>query len=148
MYLMRVDASGELLRIECSGDVTTAEAVRAVSQAAALAEAGNIWAMAADLTRVERGPAGAMVLAAAMAAAHREGLRVAWIAGPAGRATIERVTRFAGLKHACRIFDSEPAAATWLGVARERASAHPPLRVASRAGRTPVLAAGGSPSAA
>lgn len=147
MYLMRVDSRAALLRIECSGEVVAAEALRAVSQAAALAEAGNIWALAVDVSQVERWPTSGRVVAAAMAGVHRDGLRVAWITPAAGCATVERLARLAGLQDAFRTFDSEAAAAAWLDVARERVALSGQTRPSSGSRRAPALTAGG-PSAA
>jgi hypothetical protein len=57
MYSIRVDAESNQLLVALSGRVTTAEALRAVSQAFTLAEAGHILAIRCDTAGLQRGPA-------------------------------------------------------------------------------------------
>jgi hypothetical protein len=131
MYVIRVDESRTLLRVECSGDLATTECVRAVSQAFALAEAGNIWALQVELDAVEHCPSGSDIVGTALAAGHREGTRVAIIASGESRPFARRVARQSGLRDAVRVVDDEDEARRWLSIAREP--------VTHSAGSRPIL---------
>ncbi|MGE5594497.1 MAG: hypothetical protein ACM3S1_00520, partial [Hyphomicrobiales bacterium] len=106
MYAIRVDDQRKLLRLELSGRVTTDEALRAVSQAYALAEAGAILGVLCDLTPLDRGPAGLLLVAAAVAAGYREGMRLAFVGGEHQARAAERVVRFSGLREGAGCFDT------------------------------------------
>ena len=117
MYVIRVDHNRTLLKVECSGHITTAEAVRAISQAFALAEAGNIWAMAVDVTAVTIGPDEIDVVGAALAASHRLGTRIAFVTGTGTRTIVDRLRRLSGVPDAAGAFESDAGARAWLETA-------------------------------
>ncbi|MCC6382730.1 MAG: hypothetical protein IT304_09480 [Dehalococcoidia bacterium] len=114
MYTIRADAQQETLCIELSGRIRTEEALRAASQAAALLEAGALESVFCDMRAATRGPGGLLVVAASIAAAHRPGMRVAFLAGDGQARTAARLCRFAGLQEAGQVFASEAAAIAWL----------------------------------
>lgn len=114
MYTIRADPQQETLRIELSGRIRTREALRAASQAAALLDAGALERVVCDVRGATRGPGGMLLVAASIAAAHRPGLRVAFLAGEEQARTAERLCRFAGLQESGRVFASDAAATSWL----------------------------------
>ena len=67
MYAIRVQVEEGRLAVRASGQVGPEEALRAVSQAFALAEAGSITRATCDLSAVEGGSSGIVVLGAAFA---------------------------------------------------------------------------------
>jgi len=117
MYAIRVDNSVAILRVELSGRVTTAEALRAASQAYTLAEAGNIAAVECDLAAVRRGPGGLLVIATALAAGFRTGMRIAFVGTPGQCRIAGRIARFSGMKDGIRTFETQEGAAAWLSPA-------------------------------
>lgn len=117
MYAIRVDESRGLLRVDLSGRLTTSEALRAVSQASTLAEAGNLHAVLCDLSAVRRGPGGLLLVAAALAARYRAGMRIAFVAPEPGARLAERFTRFTGLGEAVALLPTAPAAEAFLAPA-------------------------------
>ena len=76
MYAIRVDAAAEMLRAEASGRVGTDQALRAISQAFALADAGVLARILCDVREVERGPH-LGTISAALSTRCRRGLRIA-----------------------------------------------------------------------
>ena len=114
MYMMRIDPSRSVLLIVCSGRLSTDEALRAVSHAYALAEAGGIDAVSCDLTAVRRGPASAFRVAAAITSLHHGRVRAAMVIGNRGTAKLQRLIDLTGLKVAVRVFEDQEAAGAWL----------------------------------
>lgn len=114
MYTMRVDATTNLLSVECRERLTTEEALRAVSQAFALAEAGNIRGLLWDLSQLRRGPGGLLVVAAAVACRYQTGMRIALVGSGIQLELARRFIRFSGLRTGLRSFDSEGQAHRWL----------------------------------
>lgn len=112
MYAIR--ASGNTLQVSFSDVVPTEEALRAISQAFALADAGSIAAAICDLRDITRGPANSLVVAAALASRYRMGMRVAFIASPGQVPFIRRVARASGIREGLGVFDSIPRAESWL----------------------------------
>lgn len=94
MYSIRVDAESNQLLVALSGRVTTAEALRAVSQAFTLAEAGHILAIRCDTAGLQRGPGGTVLVAAAIAARYRDGMRLSIVGDGVRRRLAERIARF------------------------------------------------------
>lgn len=145
MYAIRVDDERKLLRVELSGRVTTDEALRAVSQAYTLAEAGGIRAMLCDLGALRRGPGSLLVVAAALAGGYSDGLRVALVGARDRSRMLERLVRFSGIGAGIGAFSTIEDAGAWLRpVLREVRPARRPLRDEAEAllGRKIVLEGG------
>jgi len=79
VYIIRVDAERPLLNVELSGAVSTEEALRAISQASTLAEAGHARVVRCDLHTVREGPDCVPLVAAALAANCRPSFSVAFV---------------------------------------------------------------------
>lgn len=126
MYTIRIDQSRSLLLIELSERVDTAEAERVLEQALALAEASRIDSALCDVTRLVRGPAGLLALAASFSLRFVTGMRVAFVGGPYQAGVTRRFRRFTGHPEAVRYFDSETAAEAWLNPAARGAAEEPP----------------------
>lgn len=114
MYTMRVDATTNLLSVECRGRLTTEEALRAVSQAFTLAEAGNIRGMLWDLSQLRRGPGSLLVVAATLSCRYQPSMRIAFAATGIKLDLARRLIRFSGLRSGLRAFESEREASRWL----------------------------------
>lgn len=114
MYTMRVDAERRLLSVECRGRLTTEEALRAVSQAFTLAEAGNIRGVICDLAGVHRGPGGLLIVAAAFASRFQPSMRVAFVGSGARLDIARRFIRFSGVRNGLRAFGEAGEASAWL----------------------------------
>lgn len=114
MYVIRTDAPRRVLTIECSGHLPTAEALRALSQAALLMEAGGITRVLCDLSRVTRGPGGLLPVAAALHVRRDERWRVAFVTGPRQRRMVQRLVRFSGLRKGVVVLGRATDARSWL----------------------------------
>lgn len=146
MYAIRVDDERKLLRVELSSRVTTDEALRAVSQAYTLAEAGGIRAVLCDLSALRRGPGSLIVVAAALAGGYREGLRVALVGARDRSRMLDRLVRFSGIGPGIDAFATIEDAGAWLRpVLREVRPTRRSLREEAEAllGRQVVLEGGG-----
>ncbi len=119
MYSIRASTPGSLT-LTFSEHVSTEEALRAVSQAFALADAGTIPKAICDITTVERGPTGSLVIAAALASRMRSGIRIAFVTTAGQRRYIRRIARFSGIREGLGLFHSVDEASDWLR--EERAS--------------------------
>ncbi|GMV85964.1 MAG: hypothetical protein AMXMBFR80_18190 [Dehalococcoidia bacterium] len=119
MYVIRV-VDGARVEAEFSGHVRAEEALRAISQAFALAEAGNLERAICDLRGVERGPEGLAVAAAAAACRMGPNTRVALVIVPARQRLARWFARRAGGPGAIAAFHSMPGAAEWLEMNRPR----------------------------
>lgn len=108
------------MEAEFSGYVSTGEALRAASQAFALAEAGHLDRAICDLRGVERGPEGLQVVRAACAGRIPPGARVALVAGPAQRRLARWLARMGGRHGAVAEFPSREEAEEWLGQEQPR----------------------------
>ena len=113
MYTIRVDTAAEMLRADASGRIDTEEALRAISQAFALADAGLLARILCDVREVERGPNLATV-SAALATRCRGGLRIALLIRTEQRAIARKLMRLAGSPPGLRVFESAPGASSWL----------------------------------
>lgn len=116
MYAIRIDTARNLLEVRCSGRVSTEEAARAVSQAAALLEAGGgLHSVLCDLTAVTRGPGGLLPAAAGLAVRYRGDYRIAFVAGAGQRRLVQRFVRFTGIRQGMVVLSDEADAVSWLG---------------------------------
>lgn len=118
MYSIRVDPARPTMRIDLSGRLTTDEALRALSQAFALAEAGNIAIVFCDLRDLDRGPGNLLPLAAALNASYQAPLRIAFAGGSHQLPLARRFTKFTGLPGSVRCFATETEAIDWLATRR------------------------------
>lgn len=116
------------ITIELSGRVTTAEALRAVSQAAAMARADDLDRFLCDLRGVERGPGGLIEVAAAMAVHYRPGMRIAFVTGDRQGAIVRRLIRLAGSPTGMHVAGTRQSATRWLQSRRARRAAPPPAK--------------------
>lgn len=114
MYAIRVDTHGQLLRVELSGRVRSSEALRAISQSAVLAEASGLRAILCDITKIERGPGSLLLIATALNASHRPGMRIALLVTSAQRRMATRLVRFSGLRREMAVFEDAGGAHAWL----------------------------------
>ena len=113
MCAIRVDAAAEMLRAEASGRVGTDQALRAISQAFALADAGVLARILCDARAIERGPH-LGTIGAALSTRCRRGLRVALLVRSEQRSSAERLIRLAGAPLGLRAFESMAGASAWL----------------------------------
>lgn len=113
MYVIRADAT-HVLHAGFSGRPTTEEALRALSQAFALAEAGGIMLATCDIREVERAPGNLVVLAAAFAACHVRGMQVAFVSRPEHHTIVRRFTRYTGVRVGLGVFEHPGQAMQWL----------------------------------
>ena len=113
MYSIRAQ-HGELLDTEFSGRLTTTEALRAVSQSFALAEADGIRRAMCDVRGVERGPGNLLLVAAAFASRYQRGMRVALVSRPEQFGLVQRFARYTGGRAGVGAFVTPEAAADWL----------------------------------
>lgn len=114
MYTLRVDSERQALLITMSGRLTSSETLRAVSQAATLAEAVRIQAVCCDVTAVEKGPGGSLVVAAMIAIRYAAPMRIAFVGSPAHSQAIRRLIRFSGVRGGVRFFGTTMGAEAWL----------------------------------
>ncbi|MCE7927793.1 MAG: hypothetical protein HUU14_07155 [Dehalococcoidia bacterium] len=114
MYTIRVDTAHGLLEIELSGRLVTSEALRAMSQAFAIAEAGTLTTTLCDVRELDRGPASSMVVAAALAVRFQPGSRLAFVARQPQLRFLQRVIRFSGIREGVLAFPAREEAETWL----------------------------------
>lgn len=129
MYTIVSERRRTRISITLSGRVATAEALRAVSQAAALARADELDRFLCDLRDVERGPGSLLAVAAAIAVHLRPGMRIAFVARDEQRPTVRRLIRFCGSPAAMHVANTRQAAARWLQARRQRMPESPPARV-------------------
>lgn len=113
MYSIRAQHR-ELLDTELSGRLTTTEALRAVSQSFALAEADGITRAVCDVRGVERGPGNLLLVAAAFASRYQRGMRVALVSRPEQFGLVQRFARYTGGRAGVGVFVTCEAAADWL----------------------------------
>ncbi len=100
-----------------SDRVTSAEGLRAISQAFALADAGAVTAALCDLSDVRRGPGNYLELGVALATRIRSGMRIAFVAGRAQRPFVRRLARFSGIREGLGLFETRQEAERWLSAA-------------------------------
>ena len=121
MYVIRAPGPNAL-EVTFSGRVTSAEGLRAISQAFALADAGSVRTALCDLSEVERGPGNYLELAVALATRIRPGMRIAFVAGRGQRPFVRRLARFSGIQQGLGLFERRAEAERWLREAGTRAS--------------------------
>jgi len=112
MYVIRAHGPGSL-EVTFSERVTTAEALRAISQAFALADAGSAASALCDVSAVERGPGSYLELAVALATRVHPGMRIAFVAARPQRPFLARLARFSGIAGGLGIFESRAEAEQW-----------------------------------
>ncbi len=128
MYVIRVRAEDGLLGVSFSGRVSPEEALRAVSQAFALAEAGGIARCICDLRDAEHQPGILAVLGAMLAARILPGQRVAVICAPDQLSYCRRLARLGGFDERLGTFTRDEDATEWLQCASQWRLAGPALR--------------------
>ena len=114
MYAIRVDASRHMLNVELSGRLTTAEGLRAVSQAFALAEASSLRAVVCDARTLRRGPGGLLLIAAALSFRLQPGMRIALLGVAGQQALVERLIRYTGSPTGIQFVESASEAETYI----------------------------------
>ena len=125
MYTIRVRPDGSTLDVTFSGEVPTSEALRAVSQGFALAEAGNIQRAMCDLSEVAAGPDldTFSIIAASFVTRLLPGQRIAVLCSPAQLPMARRFSRFAEVGEELGVFTRLADADDWLrGVPEQRLS--------------------------
>lgn len=113
MYRMRVTVE-DVLEVTLAGSVPLPEALRAVTQAAALMEAGGVRRCTCDVREISRPPEGGAAIAASLEARLPAGTRVAFVAGRRQRGYIAALVRRSGLAESMGVFDSTEKGLAWL----------------------------------
>ncbi len=119
MYAIRV-APRNLLLVTLNGTMSTEEALRAVSQGAALAGAGSIGLVLCDLRGLERRPGGLGLIAAAIAGAGPAGWRMALVARPDQAPVAARFARMSARGGETAVFPGSDSAIRWLAEVERR----------------------------
>lgn len=119
MYAIRVDPRN-LLLVTLNGAMSTEEALRAVSQAAALAAAGGIGLILCDLRGLERRPGGLGLIAASVVNAGPAGWRMALVARPDQVAVAARFGRMSARRGEAAVFAGSDSAIRWLAEVERR----------------------------
>lgn len=114
MFTIRADASQRMLRLDFAGRIVTGEALRALSQAFSMAEASHITAVQCDVSEIERGPAGLLMLAAVFSSRWHEPMRVAFVGRPVQAPFVRRFINFSGRSHAMGFFVASELPQDWL----------------------------------
>jgi hypothetical protein len=114
---MRVDPTRQLLSVDVRGRLTTEEALRAVSQGFTLAEASRIRGIFCDLSGLNRGPGGMLIVSAALASRFHPDMRMAFIGNSAQLNVARRLIRFSGVRSGLATFDTVAEADEWLAPA-------------------------------
>ena len=114
MYGIRDDKNAGLLLLELSGRVPTAEAARAVSQAFALAEAGQRTRLLCDLREVSLGPDEPGVVAALIAARSSANLRIAFVGNAEQLRQAGKLAQISGIAGQAGVFSRVADAEAWL----------------------------------
>lgn len=120
MYSIRVDPQHERLVLVFSDGLNTNEALRAVSQGFALAEAGGLTDILCDLRDVVRGPSNLLVVAASLASHFSEGTRIALVVGEEQVRLVQRFVRFSGVARGINAFLEPAQAEAWLSMPTRR----------------------------
>ncbi|HQW50843.1 MAG TPA: hypothetical protein PL082_02195 [Tepidiformaceae bacterium] len=119
MYAIRV-APRNLLLVTLNGTMSTEEALRAVSQTAALAGAGSIGLVLCDLRGLERRPGGLGLIAASVLKASPAGWRMALVARPDQAAVAARFGRMSARRGEAAVFAGSDSAIRWLAEVERR----------------------------
>ena len=114
MYLIRSLPEPPMILVEMGATVPTEEALRAISQAAALASAGDIYGAVCDIRDVEQAPDALLPVAAALATAITPPRRLALVTTANQLSLMRRLTRVAGITTATAFFEDETQAREWL----------------------------------
>ena len=113
MYVIRVLPSGTALEASFSDAVETAEALRAVSQALVLAEAGRISAILADVSEVSEAP-DLLVVGAALGKRLDPPLRLALVCTAEHLPMVRRLATITGARANLGVFTRTEDATAWL----------------------------------
>lgn len=135
MYAIRVRVEEALVEVRASRQVAPEEALRAVSQAFALAEAGSISRGICDVTEVGRHASSLIVLGAAFAARFTSQHRVAVVCGPGQLTFCRRLARLSGFGDNFGLFTRESDAREWISA--RAASSCPQTTLRHLAGQAP-----------
>lgn len=120
MYAIRARADERLIEVVANGQMAPEEALRAVSQAFALAEAGGISRGLCDLSALDRGSRGIVVLGAAFASRFQPAQRVAVVCAPRQRSFCRRLARLSHFEDNFGLFTRADDARAWLAGAQRR----------------------------
>jgi hypothetical protein len=123
MYSIRVDSQHERLLLAFSDGLNTNEALRAVSQGFAMAEAGRLTDVLCDLTGITRGPSNLLVVAASFASHYNEGTRIALVVSQEQVRWVQRFVRFSGIRQGVNAFLETAQAEAWLSMPARRQQA-------------------------
>jgi hypothetical protein len=115
VYIIRADADRPLLNVELSGFVSTEEALRAISQAGTLAEAGHARVIRCDIHTVQEGPDCRPLVAAALAANSRPSFAVAFVGQPEKLRSLRPLLRRLATVGRVQCFESNAAAEAFIG---------------------------------
>jgi len=116
MYAIRAGADRGVLEAVFSAHVPTEEALRAISQAFVLAEAGGISRALCDVRGVDAGltHGSLSVIAASFVARFFAGQRIAMLCTPEQLPLARHFARFARIGEELGVFTREPDARAWL----------------------------------
>lgn len=128
MYAIRARALDGVVEARFSGHVAPEEALRAVSQAFALAEAGEIHRGLCDLRQVSHRAGNTIVLGAAFASRFTQEHRVALICDRRQLSLCRRLTRLAGYGERLGVFTREVDAEAWVASVQRIAPSETALR--------------------
>jgi hypothetical protein len=116
MYAIRTGADDGVLGAEFSGRVSTAEALRAVSQAFALAEAGHLTRAVCDIRGIEAGPdpSSLEVIATSVSSHLAGGRRIALLCTIRQLRLARKFARLTGAREEIGLFTRPVDAEAWL----------------------------------
>lgn len=128
MYVIRVRPGGEMLEAVFEGPMPIEEALRAVSQGFALAEAGKIGRALVELSGPDGGPESVLPLAAAFRMRLGPDQRVALLCAAEQLPGARRFARLTGVRDGLGIFTRAEDAEEWLAGRTEQRLSHTALR--------------------
>ncbi|MEO8539152.1 MAG: hypothetical protein ABI577_05380 [bacterium] len=114
MYGIRARAVDDVLEVRFVGQVAPEEALRAVSQAFALADAGNLTRAVCDFREMSRSSGNVIVIGAAFASNFESRHRVAILCDRRQLSLCRRLSRLAGFDERLGVFTREADAEDWL----------------------------------
>lgn len=119
MYVIRVWDEEEVLGVSMSGHVGLEEALRAVSQSFALAEAGGLDRCVCDLRELTPGVGTLVILGTGLSAHLGSRQRVALVCNTKQISACRRLARVGGFDDRLGIFSREADAIAWLELERQ-----------------------------
>lgn len=117
MYAIRVLVDEGLLEVTASGYVGPEEALRAVAQGFALAEAGGISRAVCDMTALTHDASSIVVLGAAFASRFQPGQRMAVVCNPRQLSLCRKLATLSRFGENFGLFTREADARAWLTAA-------------------------------